>query len=90
MIMVIRTSYPKARKEYQCDACKYILNIGDFSELPLTFAEKRAVVRARQNNYKIVIGEVYMYQVNTFDGFQIFRGIINIINIGIKYNLFEE
>ena len=57
-----------ARKEYQCNAslfvepCLFDL-IGD-----LSFSEKRAVVQARRDGWKILKGQRYIRQTIKFEG----------------------
>lgn len=90
MATILRESYYTARKKYCCDACRYIFQFGTFSELQLTDNEKISVEKAKNNNWRIMPGEKYFYQVLICDGFQTFKAIPEIINICFKYKLFQE
>lgn len=96
MIQVISHKRIKsARKEHSCDACEYMLNFGTFNEFcqntTLTFAEKRSLVRAKQNKYKIHKGDSYIRQFNSQEG-QIyeFKAIPEIHAICIKYDVYGD
>jgi hypothetical protein len=93
MVIVIQSTKVKsARKEYSCEAC-YFLQDGLDSIDPgkLTFAERRAIVRARQDNWKIKKGQPYTYQFNKYDGDPfVFRGREDIHAICVKYDFYPE
>lgn len=58
----------KARKAHQCMAWPIVKEcLGDGLD-DLTFAEKRVIVKARQNNGLINVGEPYVRQFNKMDG----------------------
>ena len=88
--MILKQTIHKARKDYSCDVCHYILNLDGFSELPLTEEELLAVEKARNNNLKILKGDKYIYQVHTFEQFSVLKMIPEIFDICIKYKLYEQ
>ena len=90
-ISIIHGTTPRARKNYSCIACDFLFAVDFPSELGLTYAEKRAVVQARQRNYKILKGEKYIRQFNT-DGSHTwtFRAIPDIHSICLKHGLYKE
>ena len=82
---------PKARKEHNCDACDLILN--DLASLvdELTFSEKREIVKARRNNWKIQKGEIYVRQSNKMDGeFYTFKAILPIHEICLDHEVYGD
>lgn len=95
MVEVISETKPKARKTYTCDSCFTILQGGTFNQFAegagLTFAEKRALVEAKQSNYKIWKGEIYNKQVNKQDGdIYTWRSIPAIHAICCKYDMYVD
>lgn len=91
MITVIHQYKYKARKNYNCDACNNLFE-SDICDLGLTFTEYRSVVKAKQNNSRILKGETYLRQFNRDDSNNtwVFRAIPEIHEICIKYKLYEE
>lgn len=59
MVYAISEKTPVARKEYGCDACGLLLESLPDAVEEMTFTEKRAFVKARRNNFKIVKGQRY-------------------------------
>ena len=59
---------PIARKEYDCMACEWLFNILTkdlrqlFNDYSFTLSEKKAIIMARDNDYKIVKGQKYIRQ----------------------------
>lgn len=92
MISTIHQSKPKARKNYNCDACSFLFGLNDPAEIGLAFPEKRAAVKARQNKYAIQKGEKYIRQFNSDDSGNTwtFRAIPEIHEICVKHKLYEE
>tara|TARA_Y100000780_G_scaffold176831_1_gene162005 strand:- start:7884 stop:8156 length:273 start_codon:yes stop_codon:yes gene_type:complete len=89
MVTVISESKPTARKEHNCDACECLLAPG-VNGMGYSFSELRAVVKAKRNNWKIVKGQKYVKQTNTFDGRVFtFKAIPEIHEICVKHNLYE-
>jgi len=93
--MIIRETIRTARKQYDCDASEWITNYGSLStimeELKMPFSDRRKLVIAHQERYKIYPGTKYIEQIGTFEGdFFHVRGRIDIIEICRKYNLFYE
>jgi len=88
MIEVLSESTPKARKDYDCMACEFILNNG-IDGMGFTRPELRIISKARKSGYKILKGDVYMCQNNKFDGeLYTFKAIPEIAAICFKYDLF--
>jgi len=86
------TTYPKARKVYHCQASDWIL-YGDFWETLrcCNWDEKRDIVRAKRNNYRIQPGQQYLRQAIVFEGrMETFRAIPAMHDICIKYDLYQE
>lgn len=93
MSYIIKTLRHKAKKKYPCAACNYILSyygIQGFTDCQLTYSEAKEIVLARQNDWCIIPGQIYIYQVSIYDGFQTTKSIPAIVNICIKYKLFED
>jgi hypothetical protein len=88
-LRVLSESKPVAKKDYQCDACNWLIEVG-VNDIGLTFAEYRQVVKAKRNGWKIRKGEHYYKQAQIFDGeFCVFKGIPAIVDICQKYKLFD-
>lgn len=88
-ITVIHESMPVARKQYNCQASTFLGWI--YRSHLLTFADKRALVKAKQNGYKIQKGQVYVRQFNTADGHTwTFRAIPEIHNICCNLDLYPD
>lgn len=77
-----------ARKEHECMACLWLEYLDDLYDL--TFAEKRAIVLAKQNNWRIKPGQQYLDQrIANEDGVYTFKAIPAIDQICQKYDLYE-
>lgn len=88
MCMLISESRCKARKAHSCMAYEYLNGFG--VELELTYAEKRAIVRAKLNGGKIQPGEEYIRQFMDWDGEKgTYKAIPAIHDICIKYDVFD-
>ena len=91
MATVLSQKFLIAKKEHNCDAC-FVLSecISDvFSEL--TFKEKKAVVRMKNQKMKIMTGQKYIKQANIFNGdFCVFKADIEIDAICVRLDLYEE
>jgi len=85
----LRTSKPKARKNYDCMACEWIRE-GEIRS-GYTFSEYRAIIRARNNNWEIQKGDVYSQATCRQDGeFYTWRAIPEIEAICFKYDIMQE
>ncbi len=83
---------PRARKGYFCMAAEQLLN-GDFKEVfrCCTYAEKKSIVRAKRNQWRIQPGQRYIRQAVVWEGqLGTFRAIPEIHGICTKYNLYED
>lgn len=87
---VIQTKYPKARKDHTCDACYWLCQGLEFVSHNLSFREKRAIVRARRNGWKIKKGETYVRATVKQDGeLATFRAIPEIDQICTETGLYS-
>lgn len=93
MIESIGHKIVKARKDYQCAACWVIRQGISFDELMqnVTEAEREALIKAKENGYKIKKGEMYFRWANIDCG-QIYSGraIPAVADICSKYEMWEE
>ncbi len=64
---ICAVTYPKAQKEYDCDACRVIQNFG-LNDSELTFSEYRSYIKAKRNQFKIAIGQKYVRCHGFYDG----------------------
>lgn len=80
----------KARKEYDCNASLFIRDyLNNCIDLPFSFAEKRAIILAKRNGWKILKGQPYTKQFNSVDGkTYTFRVIPSMNQICIKYKMY--
>lgn len=84
-------SEPIARKEYQCEAWEWLYNVDWYQFTELTFSERKAIARAKRNNFEIKPGEKYLKVQGKWDGeFQTFRAIPSLDAICRKYDVYEE
>jgi len=86
------TTYPTAKKVHNCMASEWIVN-GDLHETfrCCTWDEKKAIIRARRNNYRIHPGQKYLRQAMVWDGqLGTFKAIPAMHDICCKYNLYED
>jgi nitrous oxide reductase len=91
---ILKQKVYTASKDYPCDACES-LTVDDFMSNPkdygVSFADKRILVKIRQENYKVLKGTNYLYQAGIFDGdFYALKCRLDAVNIINKYNLNEE
>lgn len=91
--MLIRKSTHVARKTYTCDASEWLHN-GDLRgfiyDCKPTYAELRAIAKAKRNCWRIVLGQEYIKEVGRYQGdFYTWRAIPEIDAICRKYNLYE-
>jgi len=82
-----------ARKEYNCNACEWIMNsdiMTDPSYFEVTFSDKRKLVKIRQEHFKILKGTKYI-DYNGKDGGELFnaKSRIDANDICQKYELYE-
>ena len=86
----ISQSTPVARKTYGCDACVWLTEGGmDFLD-EMTFTDKREIVKARQNGWRILKGEKHTQAtLISCDGDMIsWRAIPAIDEICKKYDIY--
>ena len=88
MKTLIRERTPVARKDYHCGASEVLLQHG--TEV-LTFAEKREMVKARRQGYKILKGQRYINQCMSNDGeLYTFKAIPSIHGLCLKHDLYWD
>lgn len=89
---VISQTKPKANKSHTCNACEFLREGGDHlgNNTGITFAEFRAIAKAKKNNWQIMLGDVYLRQRNTDGETQwIFKAIPAIDGICWKLDLYD-
>lgn len=86
----------KVKKDHYCNACDWLRN-GDGlgmirnGEIKTTISERRAIVKAKNNNWKVKKGERAIYFVGVYNGdFYYCHCIPEIHNICVKYDLYED
>lgn len=90
MTQLISQKEPKARKNYNCMASEFIRNCGNLRGLTFTFSEWRAIISARNNNWEVKKGEIYIRQYCEYEGRTYsFIAIPEIHKICIKYDYYE-
>ena len=90
MAQLISETRPKARKQYQCDACSIFNDYWDADYLGLTADEREDYLKAEASDFMILPGETYIKQVIKDDEVFTFRAIPAIFDICVKYDLFDE
>tara|TARA_R110000744_G_scaffold306152_7_gene414482 strand:+ start:688 stop:966 length:279 start_codon:yes stop_codon:yes gene_type:complete len=89
MSTLLKQTEPVARIPHDCMASDFIRESGNLRGLPFTFSEWRAVLNARDNNWKIVKGQTYIRQNVAFEGtVYTFKAIPEIHAICIKYDFY--
>jgi len=88
----ISESEPVARKNYGCDACVWLTERLYDSSLNLTFAERRAVIKARQNGWRIMKGEKHLQAtiIGCENEIISWRAIPEIHAICVEYDIYED
>lgn len=86
------TKVKAARKDYGCDACTFVReNLGELDKGILTFAERRLVIMAKWDGWKILKGQPYEKQYNVMDGdTYTFRSRPEMNKLCHKYELYPE
>lgn len=69
-------------------ASEWIHNCWSKNGNPFTFTEWRAIVKAKNNKWKIKMDDPYIKQINKGDDFYIFRAIPELHTICLKYNIY--
>lgn len=86
------TTYPTAKKIHDCDASLWIVN-GDLHETfrCCTWEEKKDIIRAKRNGWKIQPGQKYLRQAVVFEGrMSTFKAIPEMHDICVKYDIYED
>lgn len=91
MIETLKQTMLKARKNHDCMACEWINNAGvPLRGYTFTFSEWRALINARENNWQIQKGDLYLNQRNIDCGdIFTFKAIPAIHDICIKYDYYD-
>jgi hypothetical protein len=88
---ILKEKVLTAKKIHNCNACICLRESNTDLFNQLTYKEKKAVVRMKKQKWKIIPGQKYLYMANTFDGdFVIFKADLEINEICLKYNLYQE
>ena len=92
-IVIISELTPISRKEYECNACLWLLDY--LNDQPrdtgLTISELRTVVKVKRNGWKIKPGDKYLRQVQKFEGeISTVRSIPAIDEICQRHDLYPE
>jgi len=90
---VISKSEPVARKNYGCDACVWIAEYPEcIDDCEMSFADKRIVVKARQNGWRVMKGEKHLqFTVVSCENTLVSLRVIKAINeICHKYDLYPD
>lgn len=89
MAYLLWESKPIARRAYACDACHWLREGAQRGEF--TFAELRAIARAKQQGWRILKGQQYLRQV-TKEGREImvFRAIPEIDKICWDHEFYPQ
>lgn len=83
-------------KDHQCNACLWLVNIGNtpesiFNQIDMTEDEKRYVIKAHANKWKVKKGEPAIYCAGITDGdFGTWYSIPEIHDICMKYDIYCE
>lgn len=86
---ICTTTTPTARKDYPCEASQLIINVCDWSMF--TFAEKRMLVKARRDGWKIKKGQQYVKCSGKWEGeWTEFRARPEMNDLCQKYNIYQE
>ena len=91
MIEVISETTPKARKEYDCEACDWFGETAINSQGEFSVSELRIIALAKRHKGKIQKGDKYLKQVNKYEGsVYTFRAIPEMHKLCLKYGLYPE
>ena len=93
MSRVISKSEPVAQKNYGCDACVWIVEYPEIiDDCEMSFTDKRIVVKARQNGWRVMKGEKHLqFTIVSCDGDLISVRCIKAINdLCKKYDIYPE
>lgn len=86
---VFTDSEPISRKEYYCDAYRYFLS--NMAERDFNGDDLLIYQAAKADKFKIKKGTKYFKRTGLFDGmWQTFRARIDMHNLCIKHELYEE
>jgi len=94
MSIVLKQKIQIASRNYPCDACEN-LTVDDFMHRPdnykVSYADKRILVKIRQEGFKVLKGTQYLYQVGVFDGdFYAIHCRLDAVDICEKYDLYDD
>lgn len=79
----------KARKNYDCQACEWVINCLDISDL--TDEEIKLYETAKSEGFKVLKGQEYLKISGKWEGdFSVFRARPEIEKLCQKYNLYES
>jgi hypothetical protein len=95
MIRILKETFHKAKKDYVCTSCYFMLSTDSFENLckdyDLTSEEIESFIKAKENNFMIKKGDIYLYQVGIYDGdFYLSKVIPEIHEICLKRGFYNE
>ena len=95
MDRILKETFHKAKKDYVCTACYIMLQVDSFENLctqyDLTPEEVEAFTKAKENGFKILKGETFLYQTGVYDGdFYSHKAIPAIHDICLKRGFYGE
>ena len=88
---IISSTEHVARKNYPCDASLWITESGVLQESGFfSIKDLRVLVKIRQDGWKILKGMKYKRQVIKDGQLYTVRGRLDVIDICLRYDLFED
>jgi hypothetical protein len=91
MTTLLKQTEPVAKKHHWCMASDFIRESGNLRDYTFTFSEWRAVINARDNDWKIVPGQKYIRQSVAYEGtVYTFKAIPEIHAICLKYDYYPN
>lgn len=84
----IRKTYPKARKDYHCDASGYVMDNEREIETP---EDRELFATAKKEGFKILKGQEYVHIRGLWEGtWSTFRGRKDMCDIADMYDYWPE
>lgn len=92
MKKLIHEHFPVSRKEHHCMASDWLCNDLSFYWDEMLFHEKRSLIRAKNNNFKIKPGQVYVKQFikNSDDVVFTFKAIPELHQICVRLDIYDQ
>lgn len=94
MNTVLKTQYYRAKRKYHCSGAEQLIESGIMNDpkgFGVSYEDMRTLVNIRKEDYMILPGTKYVYQVGTNDNaFYAIKVRADAFNIIIKYNLYDD